>query len=1139
MANWRAARRMALIAFVAGVVPLSAPAASAATPFSGVDPTFGQGGAYRLDLTEPSLDVANAVAAGVAAGSAGDRFALSKIDPDSAGAFGPRVIVGFDRPSAAYTIGELTPGRLTAAGRAGDDFAVAQASPSGEVTLGFGDGGKVRTSFGAPAVAYGVADMYNLRSLAVGTVAAGAGSSVAMALYDLYGNLVPSFGSGGKVVHDLTPGADAANAVITSTTEFGASGLRILVAGQAGGAAFVARYHPDGQPDLTFGSGGRVLLDLTPGDDVAYALSLHSGGLLVAGAAGAEAFLARITPAGQLDPTFASGGVFRTTAGGTAARFRFVSPTPAGNVLAMGAVTGAFGEDGVAFRLSAGGSIDTTFGPGGRVVVDLGGTSDRVNGTAGLTESGTDYLRFVGGNGADMVFATVNGPASGPPDRKTVDFGAPTVEAARAVTVLPDGRVIAAGDGTRGLIVARLLPDGSPDLTFGSGGISLVPTPRVVAGVVVYGGHIYVLAQSFGRGNAGVFRFTENGALDTAWFGGVVDVTASGGATSIGVLPGGRVVVGGAKGTSVVVPEDGTATGFRSGEDPDSGMIAVQPDGKYVVVYPQTIGYGASVFRINPDGTRDPSFQNSTFLSGFPVYADPKALVRLADGRFVVAAVTAKLGYDPGGDLVVARFTASGGLDQSFGTAGVTRTPVPDMNWVTGVDELPDGRIVVTHGSSVATSGASGGQVRYLPGGQLDESFGDSGQFTFTGVWPQSAAVDPQGRSLVAGESLGDFVVARLQPAAPAPSTFHPLAPVRLLDTRAEGGRLAAGGTLSLQVAGRGGVPSTGATAVVLNITVTEPTAVSFLTAWPAGRSRPLASNLNFAPGQTVPNLVVVKLGAGGVVNLYNNSGSVHVIADLAGWYGADPANPGATYSAVTPARILDTRTGDGAPAAAKVGPDSAISVQVTGRGGVPVTGVSAVVLNVTVTEPTAVSFLTAWPAGGVRPLASNLNYVPGQTTPNLAIVKVGDGGKVNLYNYAGGAHVIADVAGWYGADGAAAGALFSPVVPARILDTRGAAPVGAGSTLTLQVAGRGVVPPSGVSAVMLNVTVTEPTTLSFLTVWPAGEARPLASNLNYVAGQTVPNLVAAKVGADGKVNLYNYSGSVHVIVDVAGWYGT
>jgi hypothetical protein len=82
-------------------------------------------------------------------------------------------------------------------------------------------------------------------------------------------------------------------------------------------------------------------------------------------------------------------------------------------------------------------------------------------------------------------------------------------------------------------------------------------------------------------------------------------------------------------------------------------------------------------------------------------------------------------------------------------------------------------------------------------------------------------------------------------------------------------------------------------------------------------------------------------------------------------------------------------------------------------------------------------------------------------------------------------------------------------------------------------------VPATGVSAVVMNVTVTQPTASSVLTVWPSGEPQPNASNLNYVAGQTVPNLVVVKVGAGGKVNLRNYSGSTHVVADVVGWYGT
>jgi hypothetical protein len=262
----------------------------------------------------------------------------------------------------------------------------------------------------------------------------------------------------------------------------------------------------------------------------------------------------------------------------------------------------------------------------------------------------------------------------------------------------------------------------------------------------------------------------------------------------------------------------------------------------------------------------------------------------------------------------------------------------------------------------------------------------------------------------------------------------------------------------------------------------------------------------------------------------------------VAGWYGLDTAADGGRYTTLDPARILDTRSGNGAPVA-KLGTDATLALQVTGRGGVPASGVSAVALNVTVTNPTAASYLTAWPAGKTRPLASNLNYLPAQTVPNLVVVKVGDGGKIDLYNQFGTVDVVVDVAGWYGMDGAAEGARYASVDPYRILDTRSgngapAAKVGTDGTLALQVTGRGGVPAAGVSAVALNVTVTNPTAASYLTAWPAGTTRPLASNLNYLPAQTIPNMVVVKVGDGGKVNLYNQFGTVDVVVDVAGWYG-
>ncbi len=167
-----------------------------------------------------------------------------------------------------------------------------------------------------------------------------------------------------------------------------------------------------------------------------------------------------------------------------------------------------------------------------------------------------------------------------------------------------------------------------------------------------------------------------------------------------------------------------------------------------------------------------------------------------------------------------------------------------------------------------------------------------------------------------------------------------------------------------------------------------------------------------------MPNLVVVKLGTGGKVSLYNGTGgTVDLIADVAGYYLAGTPTEAGAFTALSPARILDTRYGTGA-ARAKVAKHATVHLQVTGKGGVPASGVSAVVLNVTATNPASSGYITAYPDGTSRPTASNLNLVKGQTVPNLVVVKLGAGGRVSLYNGTGGTvDLIADVAGYYLAD--------------------------------------------------------------------------------------------------------------------------
>ncbi len=247
------------------------------------------------------------------------------------------------------------------------------------------------------------------------------------------------------------------------------------------------------------------------------------------------------------------------------------------------------------------------------------------------------------------------------------------------------------------------------------------------------------------------------------------------------------------------------------------------------------------------------------------------------------------------------------------------------------------------------------------------------------------------------------------------------------------------------------------------------------------------------------------------------------------------------TLRTVTPTRIVDSRSGLGL--SGRIGSDQAPSVRVAGVGGVPASGVSAVVATVTVTEPTAPGNLAVYPSGLSRPAVSSLNFTAGQSVPNLVTVPVGPDGRIVIANNStGSSQVLVDVAGYYLSGTATARGAFVPVTPARVVDSRSATglagPLGSDQKAPVQLAGRGGLPTSGVSAVVANLTATQPTAPGNLSVYPTGVTPPTVSNVNFVAGQSVPDLVVVPVGTDGRVVLSNNStGSTQVILDVAGWF--
>ncbi len=376
----------------------------------------------------------------------------------------------------------------------------------------------------------------------------------------------------------------------------------------------------------------------------------------------------------------------------------------------------------------------------------------------------------------------------------------------------------------------------------------------------------------------------------------------------------------------------------------------------------------------------------------------------------------------------------------------------------------------------------------------------------------------------------------------PTPTVYTALAPQRILDTRTNSGTLGPGGSVNLSIGGIY-VPAN-ATSVVLNVTSVDGSTAGFFTLYPTGGTTPNASNLNWTAGETVPNLVSVGLSPGGDVTIFNGLGSADAVVDLEGYFA--PASGGSTsgqFVPVVPARITDTRTGSGqANAGSTLAAGTTLNVQVAGKGGVPITGFSAVVLNVTAVDQTANGFFTVFPKGNSVPTASNLNWTPGQTVPNRVIVPLNPGiGQVSIFNGLGSADAIVDVNGYF-TDSTGVGASFVSLFPSRIVDTRNgtggfSSPLGAAASMSVTVAGHGGVPATLVKAVIINVTVANPTTASDLVIWPHGATMPTASDLNFVGGQTVPNLVVVKLSALGAIDIFNAFGTTNVIVDVVGYY--
>ena len=242
-----------------------------------------------------------------------------------------------------------------------------------------------------------------------------------------------------------------------------------------------------------------------------------------------------------------------------------------------------------------------------------------------------------------------------------------------------------------------------------------------------------------------------------------------------------------------------------------------------------------------------------------------------------------------------------------------------------------------------------------------------------------------------------------------AAAGYTTVTPSRLVDTRKGTGatkaKIAANGSIAVQIAGKGGVPS-GVTAVALNITATGGSNSGYLTAYPDGQAKPTASNVNYGANQNIANAVIVPVGSDGKIRLANGPGKpVDALVDVSGYYSASSKS---AFLPVDPSRLVDTRSDGNGPIPA--GGYEAFELG-DGTSDQP----TAFVLNATVPTATGSGYLSVAPDPNTvddynngtyktltPPSVSTLNFNKGQTVPNLVQASDGSTGIVDFWNMAG-----------------------------------------------------------------------------------------------------------------------------------------
>jgi len=793
------------------------------------------------------------------------------------------------------------------------------------------------------------------KRLGVGLTAA-IGGLLCLSARGAAGDLDLTFGTGGKVITTFASGPRSASALLIQPDG------KIIAVGGAGGFA-LARYEATGALDPTFGTGGLVATDIGPSGQ-AFAAALQTDGKIVAAGEVAPAgyccqfALARYNANGSLDPAFGTGGVVTTSFGGLTQAFAVAIQDDGKIVVAGSTYSPSIGDVALA-RYNSNGSLDPTFGTGGQVTTDLGGT----DGANDVVIRPDGRILVVGGGGPGHDFALVLSAPDGTLDssfgtggKVTTDFGGQ--DTAHAVRLQTDGKIVVVGTGAERFALARYGANGSLDPTFGGDGRVAIQFTgdniESAEGIAIQADGKIVAAgwafSSFTQGFA-LARFEADGSPDVSFgnLGRVFTAFAGGDAAvrAVALQTDGKIVAGGGAGPCTPLCEFALARYLRL---PTADLLLTKTDGASEKIAGETVTYTIAVTNSEPNavvgatvtdnlppaitgatwtcavsgggscaatGTGNITDSPTLLIGATATYTLTGTIDILATGTLVnAAAVATPAGVTeldaanntatdtdmlvPAADLAISK---TDGLSRVAAGAPTTYTIIASNSGphpVAGAkvtDSVPPDITSVswscfgTGGATCAGTGSGsindtvnlpvGGALTYTLSGIVSTSAAGLLTNTATVLVPPGLGV---GDPYPANNSATDVDIL-------AGADYYTVPPCRVVDTRMSpdgplaGPALLAGETREFPLAGNCGIPPS-ASAVSVNVTVTQATDAGDLRLYPAGDAAPLVSSINWSPGQTRANSAIVKLSGEGLsVRCDQASGRVHLILDVNGYY--------------------------------------------------------------------------------------------------------------------------------------------------------------------------------------------------------------------------------------------------------------